>query len=84
MLITVRGTYRRGQVELNDPVKAPDNTPVIITFLTPDGVELPDEQREAELLARSPTFQRLVERTLAEVEAGETVTFETLLDELPD
>lgn len=83
MLVSIRGTYRRGQVELNGPVQAPDNTPVIITFLTPENVELWDEQREAELLAQSQTFHRLIERTLAEVESGETVTFEELLDALP-
>jgi len=54
----------------------------IITFLTPDETELLDEQRETEIVAQSPTFQRLIERTLTEIEIGETVTFDELLNEL--
>ena len=84
MLVSVRGKYRHGQIMLNNPVTALDDTPVIITFLTPEDEHLTEAHYEAELLARSPTFHRLTERSLAEVAAGETMTFEELLDELPD
>jgi len=69
-------------VEIDGPIQVPDDTPVIVTFLTSEEADLLDEQREAEMLAQSPAFRRLIDRTLAEIEAGETITFEALLDAL--
>jgi hypothetical protein len=61
MLTAVQGVYRRGKVEL---VKAPSNlreeTPVLVTFLEADGLDLRaqgiDEPQAADLRARLATF----------------------------
>jgi hypothetical protein len=61
MLTTVEGIYRHGKVELNEqPASTPDDTPVIVTFLSPGTVDLrahgigPAEA--AELRARLASF----------------------------
>ena len=33
MLTSVRGTYRRGHIELDEATSAPEDAPVIVTFL---------------------------------------------------
>ena len=61
MLTAVQGVYRRGKVEL---VKAPSNlreeTPVLVTFLEADSIDLRaqgiDEPQAADLRARLATF----------------------------
>jgi hypothetical protein len=41
MLTTVKGTYRHGHIELIDPPKdVQDETPVVVTFLSPDDISL--------------------------------------------
>ncbi len=41
MLTTVQGVYRKGKVVLKDsPSNIPDETPVIVTFLGSDGIDL--------------------------------------------
>ena len=41
MLTTVKGTYRHGHIELIDPPKdVQDETPVVVTFLSPDEIDL--------------------------------------------
>ncbi len=61
MLVAVQGIYRKGRVEI---VPAPggiaDDTPVIVTFLVPDPINLRargiDEARARDLRARLQTF----------------------------
>ncbi len=41
MLTTVQGVYRKGKVILKDnPSNIPDKTPVIVTFLAGEGIDL--------------------------------------------
>ena len=41
MLTTLQGVYRQGQIVLNDnPAHIPDDTPVIVTFLAIEGIDL--------------------------------------------
>ena len=41
MLTTLQGVYRNGQVVLNDnPAYIPEDTPVIVTFLGVEGIDL--------------------------------------------
>ena len=61
MLASVEGIYHHGQVELREqPVSVPDETPVIVTFLGPGGVDLRArgiaEVQAAELRARLSSF----------------------------
>jgi hypothetical protein len=58
---TVGGTYRNGHIELAEtPSNIGDDTPVLVTFLTPGEVDLRsrgiDEAQAAELRARLSTF----------------------------
>jgi hypothetical protein len=61
MLTTIQGVYRAGKIELAEtPPGIPEETPVIITFLDPVYVNLPqrgiDEEQAADLRARLATF----------------------------
>lgn len=61
MLASVEGIYHHGRVELREqPASVPDETPVIVTFLGPGGVDLRahgiDEAQAAELRARLAPF----------------------------
>ena len=41
MLTTLQGVYRKGKIVLkNNPTDIPDETPVIVTFLGGEGVDL--------------------------------------------
>ncbi len=41
MLTTLQGVYRKGKIVLNDnPSHIPDETPVIVTFLGVEGIDL--------------------------------------------
>jgi hypothetical protein len=41
MLTTLQGVYRNGEIVLpNNTIDIPDNTPVIVTFLGVDGIDL--------------------------------------------
>lgn len=41
MLTTVQGVYRKGKIVLKDnPSNIPDETPVIVTFLGGEGIDL--------------------------------------------
>ena len=57
MLASVEGIYHHGKVELREqPASVPDETPVIVTFLSSGGVDLRphgiDEAQAGELRAR--------------------------------
>ena len=61
MLASVEGIYHQGKVELREqPVSVPDETPVIVTFLSPGDVDLRaygiEEAQAAELRARLAPF----------------------------
>ena len=56
---------------------------VAVVFLEA-GAATDEEKQEAEALAQSPAFHRLVERGLGYVVAEETRPIQALLDELPD
>jgi len=41
MLTTLQGVYRKGKIVLkNNPADIPDGTPVIVTFLGVEGIDL--------------------------------------------
>ena len=61
MLTTIEGVYRGGKIELLEtPREARDGTPVIVTFLASNSVNLRDrdidEAQAADLRARLATF----------------------------
>lgn len=61
MLTTIEGTFRNGQIELDElPADLPDGVPVIVTFLPSGRVALRedgiDEAQAAELRARLAPF----------------------------
>ena len=61
MLKTIEGVYRDGKVELAEvPKDVRDETPVLVTFLEPQTIDLRargiDEAHAAELRARLATF----------------------------
>ena len=61
MLTTTQGVYRGGSVELTEqPKDIPDETPVIVTFLSSNSVDLRsrgiDEAAAHDLRARLATF----------------------------
>lgn len=62
MLTSVKGTYRNGQIELQEPpTDVQDETPVIVTFLGDAGVNLRAHdigpEQAAELRAALATFE---------------------------
>jgi hypothetical protein len=60
MLTSIQGVYRDGKWLAEQPVKVPDETRVIVTFLAPHLIDLRsrgiDEAQAAELRARLATF----------------------------
>jgi hypothetical protein len=61
MLTAIRGVYRDGRVHLTTrPRNVKDDTPVIVTFLAPNHIDLAsrgiDEVQAADLRARLETF----------------------------
>ena len=61
MFTSIEGVYRKGRVELsNVPMEVRDETPVIVTFLEPQDVDLRalgiGEARAAELRSRLAQF----------------------------
>jgi hypothetical protein len=61
MLTAIQGVYRDGRIELAAvPGNVPEETPVIVTFLEPTRIHLPergiDEAKAADLRARLATF----------------------------
>jgi hypothetical protein len=61
MLKSIKGVYLNGRIELSEvPVAVHDATPVFVTFLEPDAVDLRtrgiDAAQAAELRARLATF----------------------------
>jgi hypothetical protein len=61
MLATIQGVYRDGSIQFSEqPSGIPDETPVIVTFLSSKGIDLRsrgmDEQEAADLRARLTTF----------------------------
>ena len=81
-MLALRGICEGGKIELLDPVPRDLRSLVAVVFLDVEQEQV-EEAREAMLLARSPTFRRLVERGLAEVKRGNTRPVRELLDELP-
>ena len=61
MLTTIHGIYRSGRIELAEaPQNVREDTPVIVTFLTPAQIDLSargiDERKAADLRASFATF----------------------------
>ena len=61
MLTAIQGIYRDGKIQLTEvPRNVRDDTPVIVTFLTPGNIALSargiDEAQSADLRARLTTF----------------------------
>lgn len=61
MLIAIQGVYRKGKIILtNTPRNIPEETPVIVTFLEENPIDLTargiDETKAADLRARLATF----------------------------
>jgi hypothetical protein len=61
MLTTIQGTYRSGRIELAEvPQGVREDTPVIVTFLSPISIDLRsrgiDETQAADLRASLATF----------------------------
>ena len=61
MLTAIQGIYRDGKIQLTEaPRNVSDNTPVIVTFLTPGKIDLSvrgiDEAQAADLRTRLTTF----------------------------
>ncbi len=82
-MLTVRALYHDGRLEWLEPLPADAQGMVAVVFLGTTQEPAVDE-REATLLAASPTFRRLVESSLTYVAAKETRPIQALLDELPD
>ena len=62
MLTTIEGTFRNGRVELKElPTGFGNETPVIVTFLSPSDVDLPsqgiNQTQAAEIRAALTTFE---------------------------
>ena len=61
MLTTLQGVYRKGKIVLrNNPADIPDETPVIVTFLGTQGIDLHargiNEEQASELRAQFAAF----------------------------
>ena len=61
MLKSVEGIYRKGRIDLAEaPANVQEETPVIVTFLGPDSIDLPtrgiDEAQAADLRSRLASF----------------------------
>ena len=62
MLTSIEGTYRNGQIELKEPpADVPDETPVIVTFMSSSDIDLRrqgiNQPQAAELYADLSTFE---------------------------
>ncbi len=62
MLTSIQGIYRKGKIDIGKvSLDMPDETPVIVTFLEPDTIDLRqfgiDEKTAADLRARMSTFE---------------------------
>jgi len=82
-MLAVRAVYRDGKLKWLESPPADAQGMVAVLFLETSEATGEDQQ-EAALLTASPTFQRLVERSLTYVAAEETRPLQALLDELPD
>ncbi|MCQ3938823.1 MAG: hypothetical protein DPW18_17520 [Chloroflexi bacterium] len=61
MLTTLQGVYRKGKIVLkNNPTNIPDETPVIVTFLGGEGIDLRargiSEEQAGEIRAQLAAF----------------------------
>jgi len=61
MLTAIRGIYRDGKIKLTEiPINVREETPVVVTFLEPDHIDLRargiDEAQAADLRTRLATF----------------------------
>ncbi len=82
-MLTLRGIYEGGKIELLEPLPVDVRSLVAVVFLDVEPEQIA-EAKEAMLLASSPACERLIERGLAEVQRGNTRPVTELLDELPD
>jgi len=82
-MLALRGMVEAGKIELFDPPPQGTRSLVAVVFLDAGADQLADAE-ETLLLAHSPTFKRLIERGLTEVQHGQTRPVQALLDELPD
>ena len=82
-MLAYHGMVESGKIELLDPPPKDTRSLVAVVFLDAEPDQIADA-RETLLLARSPAFKRLIERSLPEVEQGRTRPVQELLDELPD
>jgi hypothetical protein len=80
-MLAVKGIFEEGKIEFLDRVPTEKRSMVAVVFLDVDQNEV-EEAAEALLLSQSPTFHRLVERGLGEIEKGNSRTIEALLNEL--
>lgn len=82
-MLALRGMYEGGKIELFDPPPKDTRSLVAVVFLDAEPDQIADA-KETLLLAHSPAFKRLIERSIHEVEQGQTRPAQDLLDELPD
>lgn len=82
-MLAVRAIYHEGKLEWLEPPPADAQGMVAVVFLETEQAQDAD-MREANMLAASPGFQRLMERSKAYLVAEETRPIQALLDELPD
>ncbi len=84
-MLAIQGMYEAGKIQLLDPLPFPIDmrSRVAIVFLD-TAEEQKQEAEETIVLAYSPTFRRLAEHGLGEIEQGKTRPIKELLDELPD
>jgi hypothetical protein len=82
-MLAVRALYHDGKLEWLEPPPEDAQGMVAVVFLEAEQVQDADK-READMLAASPNFRRLMERSMAYLADEETRPVQALLDELPD
>lgn len=81
-MLAVRALYHDGKLEWLEPPPEDAQGMVAVVFLEAEQAQDADT-READMLAASPNFRRLMERSKAYLVAEETRPIQALLDELP-
>ena len=83
-MLAIQGMYEAGKIQLLDPLPFPVDVRSRVAVVFLDKVEDQEQEaRETIMLAYSPTFRRLAEHGLGEIEQGKTRPVKELLDELP-
>jgi hypothetical protein len=80
-MLAVKGIFDEGKIEFLDPVPTDRRSMVAVVFLDV-GQEEVEDATEALLLSQSPTFRRLVDRSLSEIEKGSSQPIQSLLMEV--